>query len=99
MLVHCFGGCGVDDVLSAVGLDISDLFPRRHGRDHDPLAPRAKRPRFSGAELLPLVVTEAVILALAFREVVGGGVLSDADLARAEMAEHAVLGAWVEVRS
>jgi hypothetical protein len=27
--VHCFAGCSVDDVLSAVGLEIEALFPPR----------------------------------------------------------------------
>lgn len=26
-LLHCFGGCSVDDVLGAVGMDVADLFP------------------------------------------------------------------------
>lgn len=27
VLVHCHGGCSVDDVLAAVGLDMTDLYP------------------------------------------------------------------------
>jgi len=26
-LVHCFGGCALQEVLSAIGLNLSDLFP------------------------------------------------------------------------
>jgi hypothetical protein len=29
VLVHCFAGCAVGDVVAAVGLDLSDLFPPR----------------------------------------------------------------------
>jgi len=29
LLVYCFGGCGIEDILAAVGLDISDLFPEK----------------------------------------------------------------------
>jgi hypothetical protein len=39
-LVHCFGGCDVESVLSAVGLGFSDLFPEG-AVDH---APRVKKP-------------------------------------------------------
>ena len=29
LLIHCFAGCSVHDVVGAVGLDIADLFPPR----------------------------------------------------------------------
>ncbi len=28
VLLHCFAGCGVDDVLAAIGLEMSDLFKK-----------------------------------------------------------------------
>lgn len=28
-LIHCFAGCGVDDILAAVGLEMDALFPPR----------------------------------------------------------------------
>lgn len=39
-LVHCFGGCDVESVLGALGLDFADLFPEKP-IDH---APRVKKP-------------------------------------------------------
>lgn len=98
LLVHCFAGCSIDAICAAVGLSTADLFPRRHGRDFDPTAPRPKRPRFSAGELLPLVVTEALILSLAWRSVANGEMLSEADMERTELAEKAVMAAWREVR-
>jgi DNA primase len=32
ILLHCFGGCAVDDVLGAVGMDVGELFPETDGR-------------------------------------------------------------------
>ena len=29
ILLHCFAGCGVDDVLAALGLEMSDLFSKQ----------------------------------------------------------------------
>lgn len=29
VLAHCFAGCGVNDVMDAVGLGLADLFPER----------------------------------------------------------------------
>ena len=98
VLVHCFGGCSIDAVCAAVGLELSDLFPRTYGRDLDLTAPRAKPPRFRAGELLPLVVTEAIILALAWRTLADGGVLTEADRDRAELAHEAVMACWQEVR-
>ena len=97
VLVHDFAGCSVDSICAAVGLELSDLFPRIHGKDFDLAAPRAKPPRFRASELLPLVVTEATILALAWRTVADGGELSETDRERAELAHEAVMAAWQEV--
>ncbi|QSA98616.1 hypothetical protein [Methylococcus sp. EFPC2] len=98
VLLKCWAGCSFEQITSAIGLSVSDLFPVRHGRDFDPNAPKPRRPKFSAYELLPLVITEAMVLALAYRELAHGGTLSDADLERAELAEHAVMGAWAEVK-
>lgn len=38
VLVHCFAGCETESVLGSVGMDMSDLFPRRK-------APPVHRPR------------------------------------------------------
>lgn len=40
-LLHCFAGCGVEEVLAAVGLDFDALFPER-ALDHR--VPRERRP-------------------------------------------------------
>lgn len=98
VLIHDFAGCSVDSICAAIGLEVADLFPRTHGRDFDPTAPRPKPPRFQVGELLPLVVTEATILALAWRTLADGGLLSEADRERAELAHEAVMAAFEEVR-
>ena len=98
VLLKCWAGCGVDQITSAVGLSLSDLFPARHGRDFDPMAPKPRRPRFSASELLPLVVDEAMIMAIACKEYRQGRPLSTYDEARVILAEHAILEAWAEVK-
>lgn len=46
VLVHCFGGCPVSDVLAAVGLSVNDLFERRLPDRHmTPAERRALRER------------------------------------------------------
>ncbi|OAI14217.1 hypothetical protein A1507_15555 [Methylomonas koyamae] len=95
ILIHCFAGCSVDAVLSAVGLDMADLFPDRVAI---PGAPKPKAPRFSAYELFPLLIQEALILALAFHAVTSGDVLADTDMQRAEQAYNAVLRLNSEVK-
>lgn len=73
-LLHCFGGCSVDQVLGAVGLEINALFPPR------PATPgagtkRERRP-FNAQELLDLAAFEASIVVLITADVVAG---KDAD--------------------
>jgi len=88
ILIHCFAGCSVDNVLQAVGLEMSDLFPDRIAT---PGEPRPATPRFSTYELFPLLIQEALILALAFDAVVSGDALADTDKHRAIQAFNSVM--------
>lgn len=94
VLLHCFAGCGVVDILASIGLKLDDLFPQRIPR---PGAPRPQAPRFSPYELFPLLVHEAMILALAFDAAINFRDLSDEDLERAQQAHDAVVRLHCEV--
>jgi hypothetical protein len=39
VLLHCWSGCTADDIVAAIGLELSDLFEES---DYTPKAPRAK---------------------------------------------------------
>ncbi len=95
ILIHCFAGCSVDAVLGAVGLDMAGLFPDRVA---NPGTPKPKAPRFSAYELFPLLIQEALILAIAFDAVVSGDVMADVDKQRATQAFNAVMRLNSEVR-
>ncbi len=95
ILIHCFAGCSVHAVLDAVGLDMADLFPDRIA---NPGASKSKAQRFSPYELFPLLIQEALILALAFDAVVSGDALADTDRQRAVQAFNAVLRLNGEVK-
>lgn len=94
VLIHCFSGCSVSQVLHSVGLQVVDLFPDRLP---NPYAPRSKAPKFSAYELFPLLVQEAVILALAWSDLLAGKVLSDADSQRIQQAFDSVMRLHSEV--
>lgn len=58
-LLHCFGGCDVHDVIGAVGLTVSDLFPERT-HDYRP----ATKSSIPAREALALVDHEVIVATL-----------------------------------
>ncbi|NJD05590.1 MAG: DNA primase [Methylococcaceae bacterium] len=98
VLVHDFGGCDIADVLAAIGLEMTDLFPpRMHGRDIGPLAPRKPAPRFSARDLLELAALESRIVAIAACDLAAGVALSADDLLRVTLAAEILYGIVREV--
>lgn len=57
VLVHCFAGCSIQEVVSAVGLQLADLFPSRQHH-----APPERRP-FPASLALQAVAQEALVVA------------------------------------
>jgi hypothetical protein len=82
VLVHDFGGCAVDEVLGAVGLDFDALFPPRPLGDR---LPRERRP-FDAASVLACVATEAEIASIAADNLASGLMLSESDRGRLRLA-------------
>lgn len=78
ILVHCFAGCDVHDVLAAVDLNISDLFPPRS------IAHSAKPERrpFPAADVLRAVAFEALVVAAAAVALLAGEPLTTVDRER-----------------
>lgn len=96
ILVHDFAGCSVDDVLTAVGLGIKDLFPPR-----DP-PPKGYRPRLGipehrARDLINLAAREATICALVVTDVIEGCGTNVADCMRARRAVEVIDGIRQEV--
>ena len=85
ILIHCFAGCAASDVLSAVGLQLSDLFDRR--LDHH--RPALKRPPIDYKGLCITSQHYALILALFLEDVVAGKKPNpvDVDICRHAFAE------------
>lgn len=86
VLIHCFAGCSVESILTAVGLTFSDLFPQRTARDFDPTKPRPKPPKFTASEMVRLCVFESTVISLAMASILKGVALSQADHDRVQMA-------------
>lgn len=89
VLVHCFAGCAVESILSAVSLDFDALFPDKPLADHvKPL----RRP-FPAADVLEAVSRETLIVATAAGNLRQGVSLTDADHARLMLAAERITDA------
>ena len=80
VLVHCFAGCSVHEVVAAVDLTLEDLFPPR------PVNPefigKPERRPFPAADVLRAIGFEAQIITLAALHIHKSGKLSEADRER-----------------
>lgn len=77
VLAHCFAGCSVEEILSAVGLTFDDLFPAKeiqHGKPE-------RRP-FPAADILRAIANEALIVYLAAIAVAKGQILPEFEITR-----------------
>ncbi len=93
ILLHDFGGCAAHDVLIAVGLEFSDLFPERLP---NPNYPPERRP-WPASDVLRCVAHECLIVVAAVSDIHRRGWLSEADedrlyLAAARIGQAASIG-------
>ena len=81
ILIHCFSGCAVGDVVASIGLELSDLFPAKPGS-----GVVTKKPRFNSSELIRLCAQESMILVIAIGDCLSSKPISDEDKARIQRA-------------
>lgn len=84
ILLHCFGGCSVESVLGAVGMDMTDLFPDR------PTSAPPERTRFYASDLLRVIAFESTVVMVAAYDLAKGKKLSEPDLRRLEVAHQRI---------
>jgi hypothetical protein len=90
VLLHCFGGCTVSDVVASLGLEMSDLFPPRESSGREP----KRTPRLlTAGQALELLDTEANLVAVTAASVFHGTQLDQVDLDRVLVAAGRV--AWL----
>jgi len=79
VLLHCFAGCHVNEVLGTLGLELHDLYPPRE-RPRNALN---RTPRLLNArQALDLLDAEAAICAVAAANIANGVILTVVDLDR-----------------
>ena len=84
-LLHCFAGCGAADIVGAVGLQLSDLFPsdeKIHRRRYE------TKPRIDYRALCLLIKHELTVLEVAAETLAEGNPISKEDLASIQRARR-----------
>ncbi len=80
-LLHCFGqGCSAAEIVAAVGLEISDLFPPRQHHS------KPERRPFPAMDVLRALAFESIVVAALAKAVADGKAITPADTERAILA-------------
>jgi hypothetical protein len=91
VLVHCFGGCAVHDVVGAVGMDMTDLFPPDDKRKDYPVEGKTSmRSSFYASDLLRIASFECLVVMIAAYDMSKGRRLSDEDMERLKVAQQRI---------
>lgn len=88
ILVHCFAGCDVHSVLSAVSLGMDALFPERKAQHGKP----ERRP-FPAADILRCIAFEALVVLCAATSMMAGEPLSALNRDRLSLASSRIQSA------
>lgn len=88
ILLKCFAGCSAYEVVSAVGMDMTDLFPKENklGYRSDNQAIKSERRPFYATDLLKIIQFEALLTGIAAFDLSEGRHVSDADRKRLKTA-------------
>ena len=91
VLMRCFAGCSAYEIVNAVGLELSDLFPNRENFDHSQPGKPQRKP-FNASDVLRAVLHEITVIAVCADKLRHDG-LSPEDSARLTLALQRVFTA------
>jgi hypothetical protein len=93
VLLHCFGGCSTESVLTALGLTFNDLYP-------DKLEIGGKKPnRISRHETYDALIRDIRICAIAFNDLAHGKIISPDDAKTISRIAHHLANEMLKVNS
>lgn len=92
VLVHCFAGCPICDVLSAVGLNLRDLYPDHHRVVHR-RRPTPAGERWVPRDVLRALADECLVVLLACEDIAHGHPMSETNRDRLATAESRIRAA------
>jgi len=76
VLLHCFAGCSVPDIMGAIGLEIAELFPEDHEWKPDERG-YVHQTKFTAMDALRALSYEGGVLAITAADMAEGKVLSE----------------------
>lgn len=76
LLIHCFGGCSVSEIVASVGLKLEDLFPINDNHH------KGERRPFPAADVLRALRDDITICMLVTADVLNGKKLTEQDFKR-----------------
>lgn len=88
ILIHCFAGCDIHQIVDSLGLTISDLYP-----ESVKLYRPSKHPKLSALDLLRVIDFESEIVLIAADTLANGYGLSASDYQRLELARDRIMEA------
>lgn len=83
ILLHCFSGCSATEVVSALGMDMADLFPPRDDGKH---FVKGERRPFPAADILRAIAFESTLVLIAGADLLAGNPFNETDRARLALA-------------
>jgi len=88
VLLHCFSGCSIEDVLAAMGLDMQALFPPRPAPGQG--QPPGRRRLMTAGQALEVIQFECLLVSTAALNLANGHALSADDLQRLRTAAQRI---------
>jgi hypothetical protein len=86
LLLHCFAGCGTDEVLAVLGLKLRDLFPNRLPGIGEVHSYPQSHSRIPARDLLEILDHEVTIAALIAADILADRTVSEEQWARLAIA-------------
>lgn len=90
MLIYCNAGCSPYEIVAAVGLEMSDLFPPREDGKH---FTKGERRPFPAADILRAIAFESTLVLIAAADLLAGNPFNETDRARLALAASRIQAA------
>ena len=96
ILIHCHAGCSAEQIVSAVGLNIADLFPSRSS-EYEGYTPKRRPKLITARQGLEICAKESLLISVIASDFAKSTVLSEKDRERLLLAAGRVCAVYSEV--
>jgi hypothetical protein len=97
-LIKCFAGCNVSDVVSAVGLELHDLFPRVEWKATGKHGERPRRPRVDWPAAIEACERDLILVKIVLTQIAQREPINDEDATACQRAATRVYRLLQEAR-